>query len=568
MTFGPRGGPSLRTACLMNLPLPAVWKLRSSRRINRRTFRLLPALLALALSGTCRGDVTLPSIISDNMVIQQREKLNLWGKADPGESVTVELGPESAQTTAGKDGSWSVKLGALKSGGPYNLAISGKNSITIQNVAVGEVWVCAGESNMAFKVIAAQNGREEIADASLPMVRVFMVKHTSADKPQADCEGSWVVCNPDTVRNISAVGYFFAKELNQGMRVPFALIQCAWGPSPAEAWTPRETLEKDATLHAVLDRYDKSAAAYPAALSAYQGKLDDWKTASQAAKTAGSPPPHRPLPPLPPGGPREPAGIYNGMIYPLSRYPIRGALWYQGESNTGDPALYRALFPAMIDAWRKQWDEGNFPFLYAQLSGFLARHPQPAESSWAQLREAQAAALSLPKTGMAVTIDIGEDHNIHPPGKRDVGHRLALLAQSEVYGKSSVTASGPAFSGMNIEDGKAILSFTHTEGGLVAKNGSPLKGFSIAGPDRKFVWADAEIHAGKVIVQSKEVPKPVAVRYAWADTPDCDLFNLAQLPAPPFRTDTWLPGQPESAASPSPTPGKSHGKGKHHAAAE
>jgi sialate O-acetylesterase len=250
------------------------------------------------------------------------------------------------------------------------------------------------------------------------------------------------------------------------------------------------------------------------------------------------------------------------MILPLLRYPIRGVLWYQGESNTSEPRLYRTLFPAMIDAWRKDWNQGNFPFLYVQLSSFLERHPEPMESRWAELREAQSQALTTPKTGMAVTVDIGEEHNMHPADKQDVAHRVALIAENDVYGKS-VTASGPVFSGMAIDDGKAVVSFTHETGGLVARNGVPLKGFEIAGEDRKFFWADAEIRGDKVIVQSKDVPKPVAVRYAWADTPDCDLANMARLPAAPFRTDDWVPGEVAGGPSPAASPGKAK---KHHAA--
>jgi sialate O-acetylesterase len=498
------------------------------------------------------------------MVLQQERKMNVWGKADPGESVTVQLGPESAQATAGKDGSWGVKLPGLPSGGPYDMTVSGKNSVTVRNVAVGEVWLCAGESNMEYKVMAARNGQEEMADAELPMVRVFKVKHALSEKPQADCEGAWVVCDPDTAKDFSAIGFFFARELNRRLRVPVGVIESAWGPSPAEAWTPQAALEKNPALHAALDRYAKAVADYPATLAAYQAKLADWQGAADSAKAAGSPAPLKPVPPLAPGGPREPAALYNGMIYPLVRYPIRGVLWYQGESNTSDPALYRKLFPAMIEAWRADWGEGELPFLYAQLSGFLGRRSQPEESRWAELREAQSQALDTPETGMAVTADTGGEHEMHPADKQDVAHRLALIAEGEVYGKSGAAASGPVFSGMDIEDGKAFLSFTHTDGGLAAKNGQRLKGFEIAGQDRAFAWAEARIDGDRVIVQSSQVTKPVAVRYGWADFPDCTLFNKAGLPASPFRTDDWVAGEMgegAAAESPSPVPGKHR---KHH----
>jgi len=517
--------------------------------------------LLLAAAPPCRADITLPALISDNMVLQQHARVNVWGRADPGESVTVQLGEETAQTIAGTDGAWAVKLAGLKSGGPYDLIVSGKNSLTVHNVAVGDVWLCGGESNMEFKVVAARNGPEEMEEGSLPMVREFVVSHNAAAQPQSNCQGTWVVCDPATAGDFSAIAFFFARELNPAMRLPMGLIQTTWGPSPAEAWTPRSALESDPLLHPVLDRYGKAAAAYPGTLSAYQARLADWNAAAAAAaRAAGSPPPRKPVAPLPPGGQREPSALYNGMISPLQRYAIRGVLWYQGESDTADPLLYRTLFPAMITAWRKGWGEGDFPFLYVQLPGFLARHAEPSASLWAQLREAQAAALALPKTGMAVTIDLGDQHNMHPPGKQDVAHRLALLAESAVYGKPGIAASGPLFDGMEIEDGAASLSFTHLGGGLVAKNGPPLRGFSIAGADRKFVWADAEIRGEKVIVRGKDVPQPAAVRYAWADFPDCDLFNRDNLPAAPFRTDDWLPGD---SAAPAPSATPSHRK--HHA---
>ena len=269
-------------------------------------------LAALALGLSARGDVVLPALISDNMILEQHTRPTIWGKADPNESVTVQLGEDSAQTSAGADGNWSVKLDALKAGGPYNLTVYGKNTVTVRNVAVGEVWVCAGESNMEFKTMAAVNAQEEMAEGDLPMVRVFTVWHAAAAKPVSDCEGAWVACDPNTVRNFSAIGYFFARELNRGMREPIGLIQSAWGPSPAEAWTPRAVLAKDPALRPVLDRYDKLAAAYPAALGAYQSRLGAWNTAADAAKAAGSPPPSKPSPPPTPGGPRSRRGCSTG----------------------------------------------------------------------------------------------------------------------------------------------------------------------------------------------------------------------------------------------------------------
>ena len=527
---------------------------------TRAAAPLLAALLGLGTLAAlpCHGDVTLPSLLSDNMVLQQGVRLNIWGKADPDESITVQLGQDSAQTTAAKDGSWAVKLDPLPAGGPYDLTVSGKNSITVHNVAVGEVWVCAGESNMEQKVMAAKDAQTEMADADLPMLRVFIVNHAATENPQADCEGAWVACDPGTVRNFTATGFFFGRELNRGMRTPFGLIEAAWGPSRAAAWTPPETLAKNPALHGILDAYTKAVDQYPAALTDYQTKLSGWQTDADAAKTVGSAPPPKPVRPLDPAGPREPGALYNGMIAPLLRYPIRGVLWSQGESDTVDPDLYGTLFPALITGWRAAWDEGPFPFLYTQLSGFLSPHPQPEPSNWAELREAQARTLALPKTGMAVTLDTEQPHELHPADKQDVGHRLALLAEHQVYGTEDVTASGPVYSGMQIEDGKAILSFSQTAGGLAGRNGPALKGFQIAGADGHFVWADAAIHGDTVIVQSKDIPSPTAVRYAWADYPDCDLTSKSGLPAPPFRTDA---PPVENPAVPAASPAK---KKKHH----
>jgi sialate O-acetylesterase len=524
--------------------------------------------LGICRAMPCRGDVTLPPLISDNMVLEQETKVNVWGKADPGESVTVRLGPEAAQTTAGEDGNWGVKLEGLPSGGPYDMTVSGKNSITVRNVAVGEVWVCAGESNMEYEVIAARNGRAELGDADLPMVRVFKVHHSASEQPNENCEGSWAVCDPETVRDFSAVGFFFARELNRRLREPVGLIESAWGPSPAEAWTPRETLEKNPALHPALDRYAKAVSDYPGALAAYNARMADWKSGTNAGNGTASQAAREPVAPLAPGGARAPSALYNGMIFPLVRYPIRGVLWYQGESNTSDPALYGKLFPAMIAGWRAAWDEGDFPFLYAQLSGFLGRHAQPEESQWAELREAQSHALETHRTGMAVTADTGGEYEMHPADKQDVAHRLALLAESMVYGGTDVAASGPLFSGMEVGDGKAALTFSHTGGGLTAKDGKALKGFEIAGEDRAFVWAEARIDGDRVIVRSDKVAKPAAVRYGWADFPDMSLFNKEGLPAPPFRTDDWVAGEAGGEAPAMPGPSASPARHRRHHKAE
>jgi sialate O-acetylesterase len=523
-----------------------------------RATRMLATLLGVGIlaGGRCHADVTLPAIFSDNMVLQHDIRISVWGKGDPGESVTVQLGPDSTQTTAGPDGAWAAKLDPLPAGGPYDLTVSGKNSVTVHNVAIGEVWVCAGESNMEYKVSAAKDADKEMADADLPMLRLYVVKHSAMESPQTDTDGAWVVCDPDSVKDFPAIGFFFARELNRGMRMPFGLIEAAWGPSRAASWTPRATLENDPVLHGVLDQFAKAVDQYPNALTDYQTKLSAWQTDANAAKAIGSPAPPRPVRPLDPAGAREPASLYNGMIAPLTRYPIRGVLWAQGESDTGNPKLYARLFPAMIASWRAAWDEGTFPFLYTQLSGFLGPHARPEPSEWAELREVQAQTVAVaPKTGMAVTVDTEEPHELHPADKQDPGHRLALLAENEVYGQGDVTAAGPQFAGMDIADGKAVITFENTGGGLISKGGAGVKGFQVAGADGRFEWADATIQGNTVTVESKDVAAPVAVRYAWADFPDCELAGKNGQPAAPFRTDA---AAAEQAATPAPVRKRRH----------
>jgi sialate O-acetylesterase len=320
--------------------------------------------------------------------------------------------------------------------------------------------------------------------------------------------------------------------------VPIGLIHTSWGGTPAEAWTNREVLEAEADFEPILTRHAERLADFPRAKEEHAKKLEDWKLAAEKAKAEETKPPRRPRAPLGPDDPHSPAGLYNGMISPLIPYGIAGAIWYQGESNAGRAYQYRKLFPAMIKNWRKDWKQGNFPFLFVQLANFMATKPEPGESAWAELREAQTMTLSLPNTGMATIIDIGEAKDIHPKNKQDVGKRLALWALARTY-KKDVVPSGPIYRSMIVDDGEAMLNFDHVGGGLVARGGEALKGFAIAGADRKFVWADAKIMGNTIVVRSDDVPELVAVRYAWADNPVCNLYNKEDLPAGPFRTDSW-----------------------------
>ncbi len=503
---------------------------------------LLVGLVA-ATAAAKTAPVRLPHVLGDHMVVQQGMEIPVWGWTEPGAEVTVRMGEAEVKTTADADGRWKVALPARKAGGPYTIVVRGANTIELKDVLVGEVWVCSGQSNMQFALRAARDAEKEIAAANYPNIRLFTVPRRPALEPQDDCDGAWAPCTPQTAANFSAVAYFFGRALHEHLKVPVGLIHTSWGGTPSEAWTSPETVAKVEAFRPIVERFERQIATYAQRLKQWEAtkeqRLARWKAAVEKAKAAGRRPPRRPGPPPDPRlHPHRPSVLFNGMIAPLLPLRIRGAIWYQGESNASRAYQYRTIFPAMIEDWRRHWKEGDFPFLFVQLANFRARKDQPGESDWAELREAQTMALRLPKTGMAVIIDIGEANNIHPKNKQDVGKRLALAALAIAYGED-ITYSGPIYKSMKIEGGKIRLFFDHVDGGLVAKGGGPLKGFAIAGEDRKWVWADARIEGDTVVVSSPKVPQPVAVRYAWADNPDCNLYNKAGLPASPFRTDTW-----------------------------
>jgi len=510
----------------------------------KRFHYLLCALLiwSLLIVLPTGADVKLPTLLSDNMVLQRDREVPLWGTADAEEPITVTLGDQQVTTTTNREGRWTVKLPPRPAGGPFELTIAGKNTITLKNVLVGEVWVASGQSNMEWPVGASANAPQEIAAANFPQIRYFGVQHTVAGQPQSGVNGSWVECSPATVAGFSAVAYFFGRELHQTLGVPVGLIKSAWGGTPAEAWISRSGLESEPALKPLLERWDyaclQALEEHARSVDRYFQQITQWV---QEAQQSGSPSPMPSAPGLPGTltSPWRASGLYNGMIAPLIPYAIRGAIWYQGESNAGRAYQYRTLFPAMIRDWRRAWGQGDFPFLFVQLANFMAPPAEPKESAWAELREAQTMTLQLPQTGMAVAIDIGEANDIHPKNKQDVGKRLALAALANTYGRD-VVYSGPLYQSMAIEGNTVRLWFRHLGGGLVAQGGEPLKGFAIAGEDRKFVWAEAKIDGETVVVRSDQVPNPVAVRYAWADNPEgCNLYNRAGLPASPFRTDDW-----------------------------
>ncbi|MFC1715821.1 sialate O-acetylesterase [Candidatus Poribacteria bacterium] len=492
----------------------------------------------LSLPFLVDADVKLPAIIGDNMVLQSGMETPIWGTADPGEKVTVTMGDQRVLTVADDAGKWKVALTQWETGGPFEVTIAGNNEITLQNVLVGEVWICSGQSNMQWAVKNSVNPEEEIAAANYPRIRLFSVKRTVADEPQDDVEGSWSECSPETVGWFSGVGYFFGRALHREMDVPIGLIHTSWGGTPAESWTSMSMLESDPVLKPILDTWDQRMEEYPQKMEEHKEIIAKWEEESKKAEAEGIEVPRRPRPPIGPNHPHKPSCLYNAMIAPLLNYSIKGAIWYQGEANAGRAYQYRKLFPAMIYDWRQAWDQGDFPFLFVQLADFMKIDPLPVESAWAELREAQLMTLDLPNTGMAVAIDVGETDDIHPKNKQDVGKRLARWALAETYGHD-IVYSGPIYRSMAVKKDKIILRFDHVGDGLEAKVGGPLKGFAVAGQNMKFVWADAEIKGNKVIVWSERVSKPIAVRYGWANNPVCNLYNSAGLPASPFRTDKW-----------------------------
>jgi len=490
-----------------------------------------------------RADVKLPAIFSDHMVLQQDEDCAVWGWADPGEEVTVTIAGKSKSTKAGKDGKWLLKLPELKAGGPHTLVVKGKNTISVQDVLVGEVWLGSGQSNMGMTVSSSKDFEGEKAKSNLPKLRMFTVERTAIPAPQSDCKGKWVICAPDTVGPFSAALYFHGRELHAKLGVPMGLINSSWGGTAIEAWISAEA-QNGAKFKPVHEPWEKQLAApwdEARVMAAFDKQVAAWKDASKKAKADGKQAPRAPRKPVDPKvSQNRPANLFNGMIAPILPYTIRGAVWYQGESNAGKTFadLYGAQLESLIKDWRARWDD-DFAFGWVQLPDFKAPQQEPVESDgWNIVREEMLKSLKIKNTGMAIAMGLGEEKDIHPKDKQGVGKRLAMWALAEVYQQKGVAASGPLPAGHKIRGSEVAISFKRTDGGLTARGGE-VKGFAIAGADKKFVWANAKIDGDKVIVSHPEVKEPKAVRYAWAANPVWSLENGAGLPASPFRTDDW-----------------------------
>jgi len=648
-----------------------------------RVLPLLCVVLTIGFSNCLFAEVTLPAVISSNMVLQQKATPAIWGTAGAGKTVTVQTSwnKRTYQAKADVSGNWKISVSTPSFGGPYTIRVSEENTITLENVLIGDVWLCSGQSNMEMPLAGwgkILNYEQEIANASHPDIRLLQAIHVTANQPITDLKirnNGWDVCSPETVAEFSSVAYFFARELYEKTKIPIGLIHSSWGGTIAEAWTSYETLQQLPDFAAAAQKIkatpnvdqkafeqlfadwnqqrlaaDKGIVNGKAIWAATGLNTADWKTMpvpglveenglpgfdgviwfkrsvsipenwpaedltlnlgpidddditwfngeqigatngwnkeriyiiparllkkgtndltvrvtdnSNAGGIYGTPAqlfirngtgqrielpgnwlykvPYalKDLPPAPqnPNNPNRPTVLYNAMINPIINYTIKGAIWYQGESNAGRAYQYRTLFPAMIKDWRSKFSSGNFPFYFVQLANFMKRADQPGPSAWAELREAQLMTTQLANTGMATIIDIGDAKDIHPKNKQEVGRRLALIALNRDY-KKNIEYSGPRYRTQKINGDRIVLTFDHSAG-MKAGEGK-LTGFAIAGADQKFYWADAEISGNTIVVKASEVKKPVAVRYAWADNPDANLVNGAGLPASPFRTDQW-----------------------------
>jgi sialate O-acetylesterase len=452
----------------------------------------LSTLILLCFLQVGKANISLPEIFSDNMVLQQKSDVIFWGWAKTGETIVIKADWMDSDITVKADvqGTWETSIKTPGFGGPYNIHIKGQNEVILKNVLIGEVWLCSGQSNMEMSAQwGIDNGDEEIKNANYPEIRLFTVSTSTSHFPQDHLAGKWSVCTPEEMKPFSAIGYFFARKLFKELGVPVGIINSSWGGTPAESWMPEEATQKNDFLRE----------------AATKQKVVPW-------------------------GPVEPARIYNAMINPLIPFRIAGVLWYQGEANTINYYAYKQLLSALITSWRNKWGY-EFPFYYAQIAPY--KYGNPFEG--VEIRDAQRRALDVPNTGMAVLSDLCDTLNIHPKNKQDAALRLANIALNRYYKTVKLEDSGPLYKGMAIDKNKAVISFDHNEGLHAA--GDKLTYFEIAGDDKVFYPAEAKIKNGQVIVQSKKVKSPVAVRFAWKNTATPNLFNGANLPASCFTTE-------------------------------
>lgn len=509
--------------------------------MHSRPFLLLRALLLLGLGGAAavvRGTPELAVLFRDHAVLQRERPVPVWGRAEPGEAIAVIFRGQTVQTVTDSSGNWRASLAPLKASGEgADLVVTGRTTVTLHDVVVGDVWLCSGQSNMGRTVAQALNPDQEIAAAKFPLIRQIAVRNTRANLPARDVGTTgWIEASPENVRRFTAVGYFFAREIHQHTGVPIGIIHSSWGGTRIEAWMSAEALASDPSFAKIGEDwkrnnvvpYEERKTAFDAALAEWQKGEGTAKARSEDAAANYRREHKRPAAPVTPQ--QAPSVLFNGMIHPLVPYALRGIVWYQGESNAWAAQEYRSEFPALITAWRSHFENVDLPFFWVQLAGFETSHP------WAELREAQTLAMQLPHTGQAVAIDLGEAQDIHPQNKQAVGHRLALIARALTYGEP-IAYAGPMLQSAERVGRSWRVRLSHAEG--LKSEGGGVRALELAGADQAFHPATARIEGDVLIVSSPEVTEPLAVRYAWKSMPDANLFNGAGLPAVPFRTDHW-----------------------------
>jgi len=491
--------------------------------------------------GEVRGDLRLHPLVSDHAVFQRERPIPIPGTADPRAEVVVQWQEKNFKARAGVDGKWQVCLDPLpvQEKGQVLKVTSGTNSLVISDILIGDVWLASGQSNMEWTLRKFPSQATEAAQAADPLLRLTTIPKTCAPNPADTVVTAWKEATPDTALDFSSVGYFFGRQLRRDLRVPVGVICSAVGGTPAEAWTPKEILQKDPDFaKAVVDR-DEYPTWYPKLLEKYEREKPAYDLAVAEAEKTGSKPPKKLRPPNPPEkNPNLASVLWNGMIHPLLPYPIRGVIWYQGEANAYRAEVYEKLLTGLIRAWRKAWGQGDFPFLIVQLADFNYNEDGATGVKWARLRDAQSGvAENVPNTGLAVTLGLGDPDDIHPPRKREVAERLALLARKIAYGEE-VDAVGPIYQAVQFSGGEAKVKFREVAGGLKTSDSKEVGGFALAGADQQFKPAQGRLVRDQVILKSGEVPQPAFVRYAWCNRPaDANLTDESGLPARPFRTD-------------------------------
>ena len=539
--------------CYLTIPLSHfVLVLMKSNSPNwSRTFNNVCLFLfaILATSHVCFSEIKTPAVIGNNMVLQQNHKNPIWGWDNPGESVIVKIAGQSHKTKTDSNGYWEITLDPMKaSTSPKKMTIQGSSPLTYENILIGEVWLCSGQSNMGWALGNSDDADLEIMTANYPNLRLISVPQVGTQEAQINFNGRWETTTPEAAKNFSAVGYLFGRRLHLALGVPVGLIDNAWGGSACEAWIPRDRLNKLPVAKPYMDQWRETEKTfdYNKLLATYEEKLKKWQEKSQTARKEGKPQPGgRPRAPRNQlTGQHRPANLYNGVLNPIIGYGIKGAIWYQGESNGRRGHAYREVFPLMIQSWRDAWKQGDFSFYWVQLADFMNEVPEPpTEQTWPELREAQTLSLDkLKNVGEAVIIDVGEGRDIHPRNKQMVANRLVRNALAQDYGMD-IPHKSPRFQSMETIGNKIVLTFNHVGKGLYCFDIREPVGFSICGKDRKFVWANAKLLGqNKVEVWAEGIENPVAARYAWADNPVCNLYRKdgsVTLPVTPFRTDDF-----------------------------